>query len=633
MCGIYGMVSYYLSSDEIQSRLEVMGKLQRHRGPDDQQEVLFSIPSGTLGFGLVRLAILDLETGMQPIHCSMDHTAIVCNGQIYNYIELRELVKSELFHTKGDIEVALHLYRKKGLDFLNDLNGMYAGAIFDPIKHQLVLFRDRFGIKPLYYLIHEDDFLFSSEIKPLIAGSGVMKEVNYSRLATYFTYRYVPGGETLFKHIRKVPPGSYLIYDFIRREYSVHRYWNYRLDRINHYISIDEAAEQFHDLFTDAVRLRLRSDVEVGCLVSGGIDSSAVSVQAATFQPTMRLFSIGFDEKKYNESDHVKSFLRNKNDMFKLSKLYTQYCRKDRLSRLPDIVGSLEEPISLGTLLPTDQVCEMAGRHLKVVLTGEGADEIFGGYRKFMIESAAASFNGLSETTKKNLLDAYPELRLYLLARNQDPAKRYIQNEALFSDDDITQLIGVEIDDNLFPEDACPFLTGNEDPVNAAIAFESRFRLTDYVILRLDRLSMRHSLEARTPFLDYRLAEFAATLPVHFKVNLALDREKYICSYAYLKYGILDAATALRKKQPFTIPLADWLLNPKTLPDIFQEILLGDMIRQHGIINPDVSKKLAQEVSTHGIGPETLVSKADQVFSLIIFSLWYQYFFCDSRSL
>jgi asparagine synthase (glutamine-hydrolysing) len=631
MCGIYGIVSYKDSKGDIRNRLQTMGKLQRHRGPDDQQEVVYSIPGGVVGLGLVRLAILDLETGMQPIHCQIDDTAIVCNGQIYNYIELREMVKSEPFSTKGDVEVALHLYRCKGIDFLNDLNGMYAGAIFDPIHGQLALFRDRFGIKPLYYATHGDNFVFSSEIKPLISGSGIPREMNQRRLATYFTYRYVPGRETLFRNIYKVPAGSYLIYDLVRRDFCVYRYWDYRLDRIKDNLSLDDAAEEFHALFTDAVRLRLRSDVEVGCLISGGIDSSAVSAQAATYQPAMRLFSIRFEEKKYDEIDHVKALLKKRNNTFGSSRLFTQFCHKKRLSLLPDIVRSLEEPISLGTLLPTDQVCEMASKQVKVVLTGEGADEIFGGYRKFMIESAAASFPTLPNPVKKNLLNSYPELKFYLLHRDNDPAKRYIQNEALFSLDEINRLIGPQAADDLFPIDAYPLLTGNEDPVNAAIAFESRFRLTDYVILRLDRLSMRHSLEARTPFLDYRLAEFAASLPVRFKVNMELNREKYICSYSYQKYDMLDVDTAHRKKQPFTIPLAEWLSEPKDLPDILQEILLGDLIHRQGVINPDIAKNLALGVSANGIGPETLVSKADQVFSLVIFSLWYQKFFCETH--
>ncbi len=626
MCGIYGIVSYQLENHDIRRRLEIMGKLQHHRGPDDRKEALFSFPEGIVGLGLVRLAILDLKTGMQPIQSLVDQSVIVCNGQIYNYIELRDTLRQEPFITKGDIEVALHLYRINGLDFLNCLNGMYAGAIFDPRKNKLLLFRDRFGIKPLYYTIHDHELIFASEIKPLLAVCGHPKEVNRKRLATYFSYRYVPGSETLFKNIFKVPPGSYLIYDLLGKTYYVQRYWEYRLDRIQQQ-SHKDAMEQFHALFQDAVRIRLRSDVEVGCLISGGVDSSAVAAQAAVFQPALRLFTIGFQEKKYDECHHVQSFLRNQNDLFHRSQLYIQYCTKDRLRLLPEIVRSLEEPISLGTVIPTDQVCEMAGKHLKVVLTGEGADEIFGGYRKFMIEASASRFQSLSKSLKKMLLATYPELRQYLHARSHDPAKRYIQNEALFSREEIRKLIGMDADDGLVPRDAFPFLSGTEDPVNSAIAFESRFRLPNYVILRLDRLSMRHSLEARTPFLDFRLAEFAATLPVHLKVNIELDREKSICRDTFLHFGILDPATSFRKKQPFTIPLADWLAEPNSLPDVIQEILFGDMIRRHGFINPDMAAALLQDVSVDGIGPETLVSKADQVFSLIVFSLWYDIFF------
>jgi len=297
------------------------------------------------------------------------------------------------------------------------------------------------------------------------------------------------------------------------------------------------------------------------------------------------------------------------------------------LELLPAIVRSLEEPISLGTLLPTDMVCEMAAKQVKVVLTGEGADEIFAGYRKFMIECAASRFPHLPESKQNELLLLFPELHTYLVQRNADPVSRYIQNEALFTSDEILKLIGRQPPLNLFSEDAIPFLNGNEDPVNQAIAFETRFRLPDYVVLRLDRLSMRHSLEARTPLLDYRLAEFAATLPVRLKVNLDSVREKIICSHSYLKHNILDNEAALRRKQPFTIPMADWLSAPGTLPDFLQEILLGDVISQQGILNPGYVRFLVGKITTHGIGPETLVSAADQVFSIIIFTLWYQEFF------
>ena len=627
MCGIYGIVSSALPQVCVREKLILMGNVLHHRGPDDQKSMVSSFSEKIIGLGFVRLSILDLYTGMQPIHCDIDNTTIICNGQIYNYVELKDKVKDEPFKTSGDVEVALHLYRLLGLDFLNCLNGMYAGVILDPQRNRLLLFRDRFGIKPLYYSAGRDDFVFASEIKPLLAVCHLSKELNPERLSAFFTYRYVPGNDTLFAGIKRVPPGAYIDYNLKTGEFLINRYWDYRLDHIRPELTIEDAADQFHALFADAVRIRLRSDVEIGSFISGGIDSSAVSAEAARHQPLIRLFTIGFESKGYDELPKVKAFLSAWSETFKHAQLNSQICRRSHLNRLADIVRSIEEPVSLGTLLPTDLVCEMAAKQVKVVLTGEGADEIFAGYRKFMIEAAASRFQHLSADIQRELLTHLPELRLYMGQRKNDPAERYIQNEALFTSSEIEQLIGIKPPSPLFSNDAKPFLTGSEDPLNEMIAYETRFRLPDYVVLRLDRLSMRHSLEARTPLLDYRLAEFAATLPMNFKTNLESIREKFICSHSYLKHHIIDYKTAFRRKQPFTIPLANWLSAPADLPDFLQEILMGDTILQQGIIDPKYSKSLVKEINTKGIGPETLVSAADRVFAIIIFTLWYQTFF------
>jgi len=625
MCGIYGIVSKKFSAVEIRRRLERMGRAQGHRGPDAQKELVHSCEGVVLGLGLVRLAILDLATGMQPIRAA-DGTAIVCNGQIYNYLEMRSQVAGENFVSKGDIEVALHLYRKMGIDFLSDLNGMYAGAIYDPGRSRLLLFRDRFGIKPLYYARSTDGFAFASEIKPLFEAVELERKVNADRLPTYFTYRYVPGGDTLFDDIRRVPPGSYLVYDLKSQDLQVRRYWEYRVDQGYAPLTLPEASEQYCALLEDAVRIRLRSDVELGSFISGGIDSSAVSALAARDLPSLRLYTIAFAEKKYDELPRVRNFLNAYPARFSRTRLCSTVCTRESLMELPGIVRAVEEPISLGTLLPTDQVCALASRDVKAVLTGEGADEIFAGYRKFMIEAAAEEFGRLSRTRQAALMAAYPELHAYLKIRDKDPEKRYIQPEALFSADELVRLIGRRPDGPLYATDTAPVLSGKEHPVNAAIAFESRFRLPDYVVLRLDKLSMRHSLETRTPFLDFRLAEFAARLPMGLKVNLSLNREKFICGYTYLKYGILDAATAFRRKQPFTFPMAEWLADSDRLPDFIRDILFGDEIRRQNVLDPGFVRNLTGMVTAEGVGPQTLVSAADRLFSIIIFTLWHREF-------
>jgi len=627
MCGIYGIVSKQLSAAGIRKRLAPMGALLRHRGPDDLREKAFDASGANVGLGFARLSILDIETGMQPIECRADDTAIICNGQIYNYIELRRELDQADFVSQGDAEVGLHLYRKKGPAFLEALNGMYAGAILDPGRNRLLLFRDRFGIKPLYFCQNAGHFVFASEIKPLFDAAALPREINRKRLETFFTYRYVPGSETLFKGVRKLPPGSFLDFDLASGTFEIKRYWHYRLDQLDSEIGIDEAAEHFHELFEDAVRLRLRSDVEVGSLISGGIDSSAVTSQAAILQPALNLFTIGFETEKYNELPFVEQFLADYPQRFHRARLYAEKCGPESLNQLPGIIEAIEEPISLGTVLPTDQVCRMASEKVKVVLTGEGADEIFAGYRKFMIEMAAAQYPALPPERQKALSTAYPELAGYLGSRARDPAKRYIQTEALFDPAAVARLIGAASSEASFPEDARPDLSGNEHPVNAMIGFESRFRLPDYVILRLDKLSMRHSLETRTPLLDYRLAEFAAGLPVALKANLEHDREKYICSHAYLKHGLMKKRSALRKKQPFTIPVAHWLADAARRPEFVNEILLGDMIQRQGILNPAVVAEIAGNVQTAGIGPQTLVSEADRLFAIIVFTLWYETFF------
>jgi asparagine synthase (glutamine-hydrolysing) len=278
-------------------------------------------------------------------------------------------------------------------------------------------------------------------------------------------------------------------------------------------------------------------------------------------------------------------------------------------------------------VIPTDQVCQLAGDHVKVVMTGEGADEIFAGYRKFLLEMAACEHGSLSSDGQRELEAVYPELRSYMDVRDPDPIRRYIQSERLFSRDELRRLMGREPPADLFPKDALPVLNGNEHPLNAALAMETRFRLPDYVILRLDKLSMRHSLETRTPFLDYRLAEFAATLPPNFKVNLGLEQEKMICRYSFVKNSVLDRETAYRKKQPFTVPLADWLSDPSSLPEFMKEIMLGDVVKKQGVLNENMVKELAETVSAAGVGPETLVSGADRMFAVIVFSLWYEEFF------
>ena len=633
MCGIHGIISARMDASKIGHDLSLMGSVQAHRGPDDECCEVYKCGRRRVGFGFVRLAILDLETGMQPVRSGVDQAALICNGQLYNYLELKDGFDDVEWLTKGDAEVALQMLRRFGPALaLQAFNGMYAGAFFDPQKRQVVLFRDRFGIKPLYYRELDGDFWFASEIKPLLQAGGD-SGIRSEAFPALFTYRYLPGEETVFAGIKRLPPGSFLIYDLTTGTYKIESYWQNSFlpeSENSEKISLVDAEERLYELFCDAVRLRLRSDVEVGSFLSGGIDSCAVAAVAAESQPELSLFTIAFSDPSYNELPEVQKFLAAAGSRFKRAKHHVAFCQENMLAELPALVKALEEPIFLGAVLPTDQVCRIASQRVKTVLTGEGADEIFAGYRKFLIEMAALEYVKSDSSGRRELEQSYPELRNYIAQRAADPLQRYIQSETLFTELELSRLLGykdVKVAD-LKKLKAAPQLDGREHPLNAALAVESRCRLPDYVILRLDKLSMRHSLETRTPFLDYRLAEFAARLPVEYKIDLSQGCEKYICRRTFSRYKLLDERSAWRRKQPFTSPLAAWLGDRKVWPEVVNEALSGSMIKRHGVLDPKMVKELMAQVTTAGVGPATLVSGADRLFAVLVFTLWYEEFCC-----
>lgn len=620
MCGVSGIVSGSLSPGCMASLLSSMNASQRHRGPDETAVLLRE----NVGLGFDRLAILDLATGMQPIEAPKDGVTIACNGQVYNYIELRALLPGQDFATTGDMEVALHLYRKMGTGFLTLLNGMYAGAIHDPIRRRLIVFRDRFGIKPMHYAVTPEGFFFSSEVSPLLQMPGVSREMNTGLLPVFFTYRYIPGDRTIYRDISRIPPGSFLELNLDSGEYEITRYWDYGFSGPERYHDAHEAAGEFLRLFRDAVRIRLRSDVEVGSFLSGGIDSSAVASLTAAIKPDLKLFTVAFHEGSYDETKQVDQFVRAMGNLFVRTGRFVRKCSRNSLSSLPKIVRALGEPLSLGAVIPTDMVCGLASEHVKVVLTGEGADEIFAGYRKFLVEDAFVKYQGSGPEDRRALVRLYPELKRRLAAGEMTPTGRHIATEALFTPEEIRKLLGMECAVQLpHPLRDLPDLEGIH-PVKAMQAIECRTRLPDYVIARLDRLSMRHSLEARTPFLDYRLAEFAASLPVDLKVRPLLSLDKYICRKAFTDSGILPGDTALRPKKPFTMPMAQWFENPSTLPEELRDIALGREVDAQGILDGDMVRELAGKVSGRGVGPETLVSNGDRFFAPLVFTLWYR---------
>lgn len=621
MCGVHGVATPSLSGEEAAARLKRMGSVQRHRGPDDAGGRVYDSGGRLVGLGFVRLSIIDLAGGMQPIESPADGCAIVCNGEVYNYPELRrDHLAGQPMRTRSDIEVALHLYRRYGHRFLDLCNGMYAGAILDPARHRLLLFRDRFGIKPLYYAETEEGLFFASEIGALLAGSGMRPELDRDALPLYLTYRFVPGEATALRGVRRLPPGCLMDVDLRTGAFEVRRYWGYLPGSGSERMGGGRARELFAELLRDAVRIRLRSDVQVGAFVSGGIDSSSVASLAAEAQPDMRLFTISFAEPEYDELPMVRSLMRAMPERFADARLEHGVCSRHSLRELPAIVRSMGELISLGTVLPTDQVCRMAAEKVKVVVTGEGADEVFAGYRKFLLETAAAE---LEETgSLPSGLEVDPEdLSTYMGRRGRDSVSAHAGTEALFRGRELDRILGRPSGSVRLPEAAVPELARVGHPLDRMLALECRTRLPDYVVARLDRLSMRHSLEARTPYLDYRLADLAGSLHPEDKVDLSRTMGKAVCRDSLLAAGVVDRDTALRRKQPFTIPMAAWLLRGGA-PDLLRAVFEGGMLRRQGLVDPDIAEGIWDRVSTRGVGPDTLVSAADRAFALLCLTLW-----------
>ncbi len=620
MGGVCGIVSVVFPEDRIKELIAGMSNLQRHRGPEGH--AVFT--EGRVGIGFNGPVKPGRSRGMQPMRFPDDGVTVACDGRIYNRTELKSMMPAREYDTDGDAEVVLHLYRRMGTGFLRHLNGMYAGAIYDPGMKRLILFRDRFGVKPMHYAATETGFFFSSEVEPLLTAPGVASEPDLTMLPAFFTYRYLPGDKTIFRGVFRLPPASFLEYDLTAGAHRIRRYWECCPGIPEKYVDEDEASEEFIRLFREALEIRLRSDVELGGFISGGIDSSAVALLTAKAKPDLKMFTVSFDEPGYDETSLVDEFIAEQSPVFRRTSRFMRKCTRDSLKQLPRIIRAIGEPLSLGAVIPTDTLCALASEKVKAVVTGEGADEIFAGYRKFLVEDAFLRYRDAPPGERKQLEALYPELPGRAAMGDLDAVGRHIAGEALFSPEELRRLLGTEgIPSVHLPLEGLPDLSGVH-PVQAMQAIECRTRLPDYVITRLDRLSVRYGLEARTPFLDFRLAEFAASLPVGLKVRSGQSLDKYICRKAFAGSGILPEKTAFRPKKPFTIPMARWFERPDLLPDEIRDVVEGDEVGRQGILDAEMVKELASSVSGRGVGPETLRSAADRFFAVLVFTLWYR---------
>jgi asparagine synthase (glutamine-hydrolysing) len=603
MCGICGIVS----EDFQESVLQRMVDSIAHRGPDDHG----IYTDRGLGLGFVRLSIVDLAGGHQPMTNEDESIWLIFNGEIYNHKELREnlIKKGHVYKTNSDTETILHLYEEEGLDCFSKLNGMFAVAIWDTKRRKLVIARDRLGIKPLYYYYNGSTLLFSSEIKGILAHPSIQARENPEKIREYLSFRNVSGEETIFNNIRSLLPGHILTLE--NSDFRIQKYWE--LEITNEY-----SDSKVDDFFEECVDLQLMADVPVGVLLSGGLDSSLVTAVASKLSPNISSFSVGFKEKEYDElgysrivSDYCKT---RKNELILDETLFTD--------NLENIIYHLDEPLAHANSVPIFLISKLAKESVKVLLTGEGADEVFCGYPRYLIPrllsslpSAIRPLGGVFATLAKLSGDH----RLQKLAKNvsRSEAERLVYNSEFLDSSVIDKIVSMDL-----PKADLSYRFGilEEEKLKGMSVLNklSYLELKTYLIAllnRVDKTTMAAGIEARVPFLDHRFVEYGFNLSEDNKVKG--KERKYILKD--LAYRLLPSNVIERPKSGFGLPIGKWLLNDKGLGR-YLDLLTDKSFKESGYFNSVEVSRMVDEHRTLKQNHE------DSLWEVVSFEIWRRIF-------
>lgn len=632
MCGIIGYCGIPIKPIS-EKEMSFARSLLIHRGPDDEGYYF----DENIGLGHRRLSIIDLKTGKQPFHSFDNRFAIIFNGEIYNYKQVQSqlIQKGYKFITTSDTEVLLNAFIEWGKDALNKLNGMFAFAIWNKNDKELFIARDRLGKKPLYYFHTKNFFAFSSEIKALLALPGIPKELDFQGLWNYLSFRFVPGPISVFKNIYKLEPGNFLTFSQ-NTGLKVQQYWFFPLE--NKPASnkpIHEIQEEFDTLFEDACQKRLVADVPVGILLSGGLDSSAVMTACRNANiGRMASFSIGFTGNKfYDETPYaelVSRHLGTEHHHIKIGK-------EQFTSLLDKFVYHTDEPLADLASIPLFFVCELASKHVKVVLSGEGSDELLGGYEFGRLQSLLDISQSLQHIPGiSKLAFLLEKLPVGSIARYASYLKKYNQNYIADNLIDMTshQYFSEAEKNHIMPQ-LKELIKSRESiikplydqakacsPLNQLLYVISKTWLVEDLLMKADKMSMANSIELRVPFLDYRLVEFVSALPSNFKVRKDPSGE-YITKYLLRKYAEkkLPPNIITRKKQGFPVPAYGWLKNG--LNDFARDILF----EQKGFIMQFMNHKAVEDLWNK----RKAARAQHQIWALIILTLWYKAYFISPQ--
>jgi asparagine synthase (glutamine-hydrolysing) len=616
MCGIAGYVRREGVADLAVVR--AMCDTIRHRGPDDEGYHL----DGPCGLGMRRLSIIDLATGHQPIANEDESVWVVFNGEIYNFRELRQDLeqRGHRFRTRTDTEVLVHLYEEEAEAGLNRLRGMFAIALWDARRQRLLLVRDRFGKKPLYYALTPGGLWFGSELKCLAAGGAPLGELDREALKLYFVFSHIPDPWSPYRAVKKLAPGGWLSYD-ARGVVREGRYWRLPPPAEVPLPGDSEvaAAARVRDRFDEAVRLRLVADVPLGAFLSGGIDSSAVVASMAlhTSAP-VKTFSIGFEEAAYNELPYARLVAEQYR-----TEHHEILVKPDAVALTERLVRHFDEPFGDSSAIPTFLVSEFAARHVKVALSGDGGDELYAGYESLRSVQEDARFDRIPRPLRRALGGIAAALPYAAYGKNWlRMASRLSPLERYFERNYAHYFLRREL---LEPEWMLPgeegFLTralGHwlpdppGSPLTQAAYFEATGRLAADMLVKVDRMSMANSLEVRCPLLDHRLAEEAAALPHAWKMQGRQGKRILIQAMA----DRLPAALRNRPKQGFGVPLAAWFRGP--LRALLWDHLTGGAFRQRGVARPRFVEALLRE---HQAGRR---DNSHWLWGLLMLEMWFR---------
>lgn len=627
MCGINGII-FSDTNCNIEKKINEMNDAIIHRGPDEEGIYIYQ---DRLAMGMRRLSIIDLSTGNQPVYNEDRSLVIVFNGEIYNFLLLKEELKAKgvIFRTNSDTEVLLKMYETYGVEAFKRLNGMFAFSIHDVKLNKLLIVRDRFGEKPLYYYKNDEYIYWASELKSIkIVAPNIKNAISQKALSLYFALSYIPAPYSIYKDVYKLRAGHYLSIDTNNCCMSEHIYWD--ISKPNVFINnYEDATQKLKELLFESIEKRMIADVPIGVFLSGGVDSTIIAAIMAKLSPNKKIktFSIGFDYGVYDETPkarHAAEYIGSEHYEFRLS-------GEAVLKQIDNVVLNFDEPFADSSSLPTYFVSQETSKHVKVALTGDGGDEVFGGYNKYLLSSYGATYSkfipdSFNTNVIKPLAQKYfskakntkskgYKLNRFIQATGKDWVKRHLDIMSLsFKDNEKTALLINGEYPSLESILYCDIMSAKEfsgDILKAVRYLDKNISLEGDMLVKVDRTSMLNSIECRAPYLDHRLMEFSYSIPDKFLING--QNKKRILKDTFA--NMLPKGFFSFSKSGFEMPIGDWF-RAELKQDLLTT-LTENNLDKHGLFN----KKLIQELINQHLYQG--VDHSRKIWTLYCFQKWY----------